>query len=174
MVKRGEGLQTIAKILRVSATTVRKWATAAGLLGADGAPRPPAPEAAPEPEALAGADETAEASLAKLIAIRDRLEKLGIAADAEGNTKAAASYFKDMAEQANNIARIKSRQGLADGALVFTKAQLEAADALISERYAALAQSPECRDRVCPRCGAEIRIAQAQEIPGAPAGHVGV
>ncbi len=89
-----------------------------------------------------------------------------------GNPSPAS--LKDMAEQANNIARIKSRQGLADGALVFTKAQLEAADALISERYAALAQSPECRDRVCPRCGAEIRIAQAQEIPGAPAGHVGV
>ncbi len=49
--------------------------------------------------------------------------------------------------------------------MTFSKPEIEAAERRVRDTIAALAESPECTQRVCPRCGEQIRIEWAQEPP---------
>lgn len=85
------------------------------------------------------------------------------AAGADGNNAAASKLNRDAASLANTIARIKADVAKSAGAggIVFTAEQLQAARAALLERVNRLAASPEGSMGVCPRCGADIRMARA-------------
>ena len=85
------------------------------------------------------------------------------AAAADGNPAAASKLNRDAASLANTIARIKadlvSKSG--EGGLVFSAEKLKATKAQLVEMVNRLATSPEGSLGVCPRCGADIRMARA-------------
>jgi transposase-like protein len=85
------------------------------------------------------------------------------AAAADGNPAAASKLNRDEASLANTIARIKadlvSKSG--EGGLVFSAEKLKATKAQLIEMVNRLAASPEGSLGVCPRCGADIRMARA-------------
>lgn len=167
MLKRGETPRRIGGILGVSNQTVKRWGVDAGViddLGNVKAEAPPAlaPEAEPSEPAP---DESVDGALRTMIRQRDRLEKLGNEAAAEGNSKLAGQLLKESAQLANRIAGIKAKMGGAAGEITFSREQLEQARKNLTGLVEKLMRSPEVKDRLCPRCAAEIRIAWASE-PG--------
>ncbi len=81
----------------------------------------------------------------------------------DGNAAAASKLNRDAAGLANTIARIKADQANSAGAggVVFSAERLKAAKAELVAMADRLAASPEGNMGVCPRCGAEIRMARA-------------
>lgn len=84
----------------------------------------------------------------------------------DGNHAAAQRALKAAGDAANLIARIEAQRAATaggEGAVVFTKEQLESARRMVFDRVAALAADLErTGGLVCSHCGREIRLAIAK------------
>lgn len=122
-------------------------------------PAEPSPDAEP---AAAAEFATVAATLGEELERLNRQRALLIQAaeDArkDGNHSAATSNLKTAAELGNTIARMREKSARAGGGVTFSKEELEHARRKLRDTIGALAQSPEVRGGVCPRCGEQIRI----------------
>jgi transposase-like protein len=160
-----------------SRDTVKRWCDAEGVRSGAADARTDVPRTFTEAKldlsvdpvltGVVGVPAPADDSLESVL--RDMQEQLRWTKDqaktaaADGNQAAASKLNRDAASLANTIARIKADTAKAAGAdgLVFSAERLKAARAQLVEMVDRLAASPEGSMGVCPRCGADIRMARA-------------
>jgi transposase-like protein len=170
LVAKGYSYKAAGEEIGADKNTVRRWCDEAGVRsGAADArtdvPRAPAPRAPTEPAAPTAPAETLDDIL------RDMSEQLSWTRDQareaakDGNSAAASKLNRDAASLANTVARIQADRdkNAGAGAFTFTKERLQQVRALLQDRVNRMAASPEGSLGVCPKCGAEIRMARASE-----------